>query len=523
MKPRGFVAVSVLVAWGVGIALMIDREASRSPAERLAEIAMRVSPGATWFAVERDGKHVGFASITVDTIPRELLVTEYLVADSGAPRSTRYAEQTVVRLSRGLVLRGFSGVRARGTDTVRVEGHVAEDSAGSLSYVVDRGGRRETGEIPVQSGTALFLPQLVPLVTALRERPRVGRTSTLEVFDPDRGASLTFAVRVVGESLFVVVDSAVSNAAGARWRAVHRDTVRAWRLTSTPIDSGLDTWVDQLGQVVARQRPDGLTMRRTAFELAFENWRMASPARGIAARAGGDVVSGTLLGSGGAPPAAELDSLRVRVKTAPPRSLASRFGSQFRTNFAWTTTRQSERSLVSRYRLPTDAAWRRAFTRNLNPEPGIEVGDPAISHLARRLRGAESDPARVVGSLVRWVHDSIARDASAPAAGAAEVLVRRRGDATEFAKLFVALSRAAGVPARGVTGLLYAGGRFYYHAWSEAYFGRWVTVDPMLGQVPADAAHLAVLYDALDAEAELMRVLGRLDLAVVAAYPRESR
>jgi transglutaminase-like putative cysteine protease len=73
------------------------------------------------------------------------------------------------------------------------------------------------------------------------------------------------------------------------------------------------------------------------------------------------------------------------------------------------------------------------------------------------------------------------------------VIDRRRGDCTEHAALFVTMARAAGVPAREVTGLLWVEelGAFGGHAWAEvALAGMWVPVDPTWGQVPADPAHI---------------------------------
>jgi hypothetical protein len=54
---------------------------------------------------------------------------------------------------------------------------------------------------------------------------------------------------------------------------VHNDTVRAWRLDGA--DGAL--WVDALGRIVRHERSDGYTLQRTAYELAFENWRSTSP------------------------------------------------------------------------------------------------------------------------------------------------------------------------------------------------------------------------------------------------------
>jgi transglutaminase-like putative cysteine protease len=77
--------------------------------------------------------------------------------------------------------------------------------------------------------------------------------------------------------------------------------------------------------------------------------------------------------------------------------------------------------------------------------------------------------------------------------------------------LFVALARAAGLPARPVAGLLLRDGRFYYHAWAEVYLGDWVPVDPMLGDLPASADRVR-LTTGLARHVDLLRLIGNLTL-----------
>ncbi|HSA55872.1 MAG TPA: transglutaminase-like domain-containing protein [Gemmatimonadaceae bacterium] len=509
MKPRSVAAIGILGAWGAGLALFAQRELSRPETDRLAEVAMRVVPGVTWFAVERDGGHVGFASVTIDTVPRELQVTEYLVVEG--PDRVRRLEQTTVRLSRGLALHAFETLRASGKDTARTAGEMTSDTL--LGYAAEGGA--SGGAHGVRVSRPIFLMPLVPIVVALRERPRVGDESVLDVFMPEQRASRRLVVRVGAESLFVVADSAVAGGGRGRWLAVHRDTVRAWRLRSDDPGAALDVWVDELGQLVAATRSDGLTLRRTAFELAFENWRLLAADGNVAARAHGSVVASTLLASGVTASARPLDSLVVRLRVALPRQLTARLGWRFRSGHEWALGSVPAARLVPRYSLPTAERWQRAFARHLREEPRLEVADTGIMRLARRLTAGTSDPARAVDAILRWVSDSLARVATPSPVSAAGTLARGGGDAPEFARLFVALCRAAGVPAQTVGGLWYTGERFYYHAWAEVYLGGWVATDPMLRQFPADAAHLPLLHGGLDAQAELLRVLSRLELEVV--------
>jgi transglutaminase-like putative cysteine protease len=95
------------------------------------------------------------------------------------------------------------------------------------------------------------------------------------------------------------------------------------------------------------------------------------------------------------------------------------------------------------------------------------------------------------------------------------VLETRSGDCNERTVLYVALARAAGLPARPVAGLLYRGGRFYYHAWPEVYLGDWVAVDPTLNEFPADAAHVRFVVGGLARQAQLVRLIGSLKLEVL--------
>jgi len=167
------------------------------------------------------------------------------------------------------------------------------------------------------------------------------------------------------------------------------------------------------------------------------------------------------------------------------------------------------------FSLPPDESTRARYARELRTEPLLEVEHPAIVALAKRLRMRESMPDVVVQRLMTWVHDSLAKEPSVTLPSAVATLRSRRGDCNEHAQLFVALARAAGLPARTVSGVVAIDGKFYYHAWAEVMLQRWVGVDPTLGQFPTDATHLRLLTGGLAAQAELARVIGRLDLSVV--------
>ena len=82
--------------------------------------------------------------------------------------------------------------------------------------------------------------------------------------------------------------------------------------------------------------------------------------------------------------------------------------------------------------------------------------------------------------------------------GADDALSVIRGSPTScegFVALFVALCRAAGLPARGTGGLAYAQEGFAAHAWAEVYVGRWIAVDPTWCQPIASVARIKLDED----------------------------
>jgi hypothetical protein len=57
---------------------------------------------------------------------------------------------------------------------------------------------------------------------------------------------------------------------------------------------------------------------------------------------------------------------------------------------------------------------------------------------------------------------------------------------------------------------------FYYHAWPAVYLdGCWEAIDPTLGQDVADATHIMLLQGGYDAQASLMRIVGKLQVRVL--------
>ncbi len=263
---RVAVGVAVVVLWVVGLLLLVRRNANRSEVEQLAEVALTVQPATFYYVVERDGQHIGAASSAIDTTIQALVSEEYFVGDWTSPGGEA-VERTSARwrttLSRGFRLRQTSIDITRATLPFSIRAAVQDDTTLVVAFA---GSRSDTPPLRLTAIAPVFTPALAPVAFMLGGSHKIGRTQTMSVFDPTTRTVLRPELKIHAESLFTVVDSAALDATGA-WAVAHRDTVRAWRLEGAP--GGLSAWVDAEGRLVAAMMANGLSVTRTAFEIAY--------------------------------------------------------------------------------------------------------------------------------------------------------------------------------------------------------------------------------------------------------------
>lgn len=153
----------------------------------------------------------------------------------------------------------------------------------------------------------------------------------------------------------------------------------------------------------------------------------------------------------------------------------------------------------------------------------LPVRHREIVDAAQAIVGTTTSRLQAVRQLNTWVYDTLRKVPTVGVPNALEVLRVGQGDCNEHTALMVALSRAAGIPARTVAGVVFSdrvgdSPGFYYHAWPEIWLGPevgWVAVDPTFGQVPADATHIKLVEGELDRQIELLGMIGRLGLEIV--------
>lgn len=115
---------------------------------------------------------------------------------------------------------------------------------------------------------------------------------------------------------------------------------------------------------------------------------------------------------------------------------------------------------------------------------------------------------------------------------ATEVVETQAGDCTEHGVLLAAVARAAGLPARGVGGLVGVPGSFRrnvdgpmdygFHMWTQVYIhGKWIDIDAAMRQTDCDTTHIAISLiplgdgDLMGEIWSIVPMLGQLDIEIV--------
>lgn len=255
--------------------MLYRRNVMRTPEQHLTEAGLRVSPASYYYILQQNDRQVGAAASSLDTTTTRVVSVDFIRGAVPVGKDTlRIEARSEARYSRGLRLQDFL-IRADGDLTpFTLRGVVQEGDTKTLRVTADTKGEKPIllDAVPLH---AVFLPTMAPVPLMLRKEPRVGDSVMVSMYDPVGRTLREVALTLQRDSLFLIVDSASLDSASGRWVKARQDSVRGWRLGGA--NAPLTAWVDASGRLLAASEPGGISLVRTAFELAFENWRIDNP------------------------------------------------------------------------------------------------------------------------------------------------------------------------------------------------------------------------------------------------------
>jgi hypothetical protein len=435
-----------------------------------------------WYTIYQHGRRTGYSHTRLQPEEGGYGIMEELFLRLNFLEEIQEVFSTVeAQLAPDFSLRSFSFRLQAGVISYRLKGEVQDDR---LVLVSRMAGQERTEQLPLSaplylgSGIKSFMVQ---------QRLQVGDTYRLALFDP---ATLSRTVVPLHVEAIETI------------RIRSRD-FEAYRVAMEFHGVKLRTWISPYGELLKEEGFLGMTLVRTEGEDALKSLTEETAAELMR--------EASVLVDRAIPRARDLKRLRLQIIGVVGDDWDIGGGRQHWHEGELTIVRESLTELPSvtiPFKDPEMAQY-------LQPSLLVQSDAPEIKREVASITGVERDALKAVTQVSSWVYRNLEKRPTLSVPNALEVWRRRAGDCNEHSVLFAALARAAGVPTRVVTGLLYADGRFFYHAWNEVNVGKWVAVDALLNQVPADPTHIRIIIGGLERQVRLVRLIGKLQIQVV--------
>ena len=483
---------SIVALWLVMVALLIRKthfhevdQVAGIPIQAELESAERFQHD--WMEIYLKGKKVGFSETRASPLGRDQLIEEKMVLAlnlMGQPSVMRMTTRAVV--DKGFLLKQFRLVIDSGVVRFRVSGKV---EANRMVVEVGEGDRKREHLIPLAGPLTIG----AGLPGFFKGRPLgIGDEFRFTFFDPSILSHKEMLIKVTDKTVISVND---------------RD-YPAFRLETKVWGQTLVFWLDEEGVLLKEEGFMGLTLVRSDKDRAPFY---------VDGSAGADFYDAAAI-----PVKQTLNRPReinyLKVKVAGLRD----------TGFNLSVLNEGRQKLkedmleIIQESAPSSAPSKLSeadITPNMKPFilPGINVqsDNSALVEKTREIAGSETDFRVVARKLMGWVYENVEKRPVVSVPDALTVLETKVGDCNEHAVLLTALLRAAGIPGRECVGIVYTDHRFFYHAWTEAYLGHWISMDATLNQMPTDATHIKLVHGGLEKQAELMALMGKLQLDIV--------
>lgn len=475
----------IVVAWVATMGTLVYREYVQPTAILAADLA-KYGSGAQWKGIYYRGAKVGFS--VGQTLPRD---DGFEIQEDGQIEMTLLGAassaklHTSARVDKSFALRSFDFSMDPGTGAVRVHGTVdgkrlsltIGTAAGERSQVIELD---EPPALSLNLGRRLAAGKLIP-----------GARYNWSVFDPATLRNMPMLVEVGPRE--VVRTGEVP--------------IPAFRVDMETAGLRVRSWITDTGEIVREDSPMGLiTIRESA---------QAAQAMAVSGRRRTDMLQTAAVVPqmrGQIDDPRDVERLRLRLTGAQiPAADMDGVGQHVDGDIVEI---RSARTLRPG---PVDPD----LARYTQPEPFIESDASEIrAEAAHAVRDAR-EPREVAERLTRYVNALLDKKPTISLPSARQVLATKIGDCNEHTVLYVAMARAAGLPARIAVGLTFVSGAFYYHAWPEVWIsesparGYWLPVDPTLNQFPADGTHLRLVRGGLDQQAAILPLIGRLRMTVL--------
>ena len=463
----------IILFWLAMTFLLISRYAPNAGLDTEAQLLQESKQ--RWMGIYLKGQKIGFTSSRFEKeidgyAAHEEIKMKIMVLGIMQDIHSR----TSVLLSPALKVRSFK-FTLNAAQNIEVDGNIRDKTLILDITTANNKSRREIMLDEAPQMTLTIIPYL------LQRGLKSGMKIRLPVFDPVTFSTQKMLIEVVGKEKINLNNSEID----------------AFRIKGDLNGLKLLMWIDKQGNELKEESPMGFTLIAEPMEKAMKIPDIHSQVP--------DIITQTSVPFNlELPP--DVSYLKVRLKGIDFGGLELNGGRQTLKGDVLEIVKE-DINAAQHVMLPISK-----MEQFLADSPFAQSKNPEIVNLANTIIGNEKNSLTAGRLLWAWVFKNIEKTPSITIPSAVDIFKTRKGDCNEHTVLYTALARAAGLPTKINVGLVYKDKRFYYHAWPEIFAGTWITIDPTMGQFPADASHIRLISGDLDKQIILLKVINNISL-----------
>ena len=469
---KRFYSIFIALFWSVMMFFLLQREVLPNlvvdnPIGYKIELDRDQTSRDSWMGIYFKGNKIGFSN-TIMMQHVENGIAGYKMNEVTLLRLNTLGHQNFVRLKggsffdEGYRLRSFYYKLVSGDYNVNVDGYVDREN---IKLTIDIGGDKNQKVLKINNNN-LMVNSISPML--LFKKLDVDKETSFQVFDPIRFSTSRVIVRNMGRETI-------------EFDGVDYETY-IYEIDMEGIKTR--TWVRQNGDILKEESPLGFTMHKETAEKAADiNSFLSSKSQDLALEF----------------------SISPETKILDPRK-----ASYLKIN------KNGIVSEIMKDKTPDkEDILSIPIEDNIPEDDFIESNNKEIKRAAEKIVGSEKDSWIASKKILIWVYDNVKKTPILTIPSSLDVLHTMRGDCNEHTILFTALARSLGIPTKMMIGLVYLNGGFYYHAWPKVYVGKWISMDPTLGQEIADATHIPLLEGGIKEQLKLVDIIKNIKIEIL--------
>jgi len=437
----------------------------------------------TWMNIFQDNKKIGFSHSRYARLEQGYRFNETMFMKINTMGMIQdISLNTSGNLNPDFSLRSFDFEIASGRFNFSATGDISDRT---LALSIQNSGAKQTHQIAL-ADDIYFTSGIVQAASAGKLKP--GDQLTLKVFDPIAMGQESILLHILENEDITIMGK----------------VKKATKISLKFKGATQLTWMDEKGDLLREKGILGIILEKTTREDAMNGLPIQSSqdlTKVASIQANIDIDNPE-----------ELMKLRFEISGSGDFAKQLQGGRQTYTAPVLSVQKESLDDLAQQTPppLPTEN-----LTTFLAPSTFIQSDHPAIQKLASDLTNDMDSPLEKARKLVAWIQKHIQKRPVLSLPDALSTLENRVGDCNEHAVLFAALARAVGIPTKIEAGVVFLRKRFFYHAWNSIYAGRWITVDALFDQIPADVTHIRFASGMQKDQLDILGLIGNLKIQIL--------